>query len=365
MGSSAQHRIVSGRCPGREPGGRGSPMDNSYYDLLEVPPDASTEAILNAYRERLKETHPDVSDDDDAGERTRQLIEAKEVLTDETERARYDRLGHEQYVTAEDTPDYSGGPADRWWTATGDPGADGTGPTASDSTESRDSGSHAGATSRSAGTSGRADNSGGHDRWGTSTDATSSRNHQGASGGATRGRDQQNTSNDDTGGGDGKSTAGGHGRHTQRNSWRDGGFTDENGAAGGATWNAWNTESAYAVRGEAKGMLGSRLFPSSQSVILLAATFVLYPVLLGGALAPPFPLLVNLVLALCLVLTIAYLQSIPEIGILVFGAWTVLLPAIVVGLLQQPLFSLSVGIALASTALPLGLSILTRAVIRY
>lgn len=354
MGSSAQHRIVSGRCPGREPGGRGSPMDNTYYDLLDVRPDASTETILDAYRERLKETHPDVSDDDDAGERTRQLIEAKEVLTDEAERARYDRLGHEQYITAEHTPDSSGGPSDQWWTATEDPGGDGTGSTATDRTETQDSGSHAGATSRSAGTSGRADHSGDHDPWGTSDDATG-------------GADPQGTTDDATGEGDRKATsnAAGHDRHTQRNSWRDGGFTDENGAAGGDTWNAWNTDSAYAVRGEAEGLLGSRLFPSSQSLILLAATFVLYPVLLAGALAPPFPLLVNLVLGICLVLTIGYLQSIPEIGIVVFGAWTVLLPAIVVGLLQQPLFSLGVGIALAATALPLGLSLLTRAVIRY
>lgn len=82
-------------------------MGSEYYERLGVASDASTAEIAAAYRERLKETHPDVSDASDAGERTKRLIEAKEVLTDETERARYDRLGHDRYVTIEQgrTPD--------------------------------------------------------------------------------------------------------------------------------------------------------------------------------------------------------------------------------------------------------------------
>jgi hypothetical protein len=82
-------------------------MGGKYYERLGVPPDASTDEIAAAYREQLKDTHPDVSDASDAGERTKRLIEAKEVLTDETERARYDRLGHERYISIEQgrTPD--------------------------------------------------------------------------------------------------------------------------------------------------------------------------------------------------------------------------------------------------------------------
>jgi len=76
-------------------------MGDQYYDLLGVSPDASTEKIASAYRERLKETHPDINDGSDAGEQTKRLIEAKEALTDETERARYDRLGHDHYVSIE------------------------------------------------------------------------------------------------------------------------------------------------------------------------------------------------------------------------------------------------------------------------
>ncbi|MEF8974479.1 MAG: DnaJ domain-containing protein, partial [Haloarcula sp.] len=87
-------------------------MTETFYEVLGVPTDASTAAIEAAYRERLKETHPDVSDAADAGEATQRLIEARDVLTDEAERARYDRLGHDAYVAGErDTADDGGSDA--------------------------------------------------------------------------------------------------------------------------------------------------------------------------------------------------------------------------------------------------------------
>ncbi|WP_424004216.1 DnaJ domain-containing protein [Haloarcula salina] len=73
-------------------------MEATFYGVLGVDPDADEETIVRAYRERSKSAHPDVSDDPDAGERFKRLTTAKEVLTDEAERARYDRLGHETYV---------------------------------------------------------------------------------------------------------------------------------------------------------------------------------------------------------------------------------------------------------------------------
>ncbi|MDS0283301.1 DnaJ domain-containing protein [Haloarcula onubensis] len=73
-------------------------MSETLYGVLGVGPDCDSAAIERAYREQVKEHHPDVSDATDAGDRFRRLTTAKEVLTDETERARYDRLGHDRYV---------------------------------------------------------------------------------------------------------------------------------------------------------------------------------------------------------------------------------------------------------------------------
>lgn len=78
-------------------------MAGEYYERLGVSKDATVDEIESAYRERLKHVHPDVSDKGDARERTRDLIEAKKVLTDENKRARYDRLGHERFVATEFT----------------------------------------------------------------------------------------------------------------------------------------------------------------------------------------------------------------------------------------------------------------------
>lgn len=79
-------------------------MVETYYEVIGVSPDASESEIRTAYREALKETHPDVNDADDAGRRTQLLLRAKDVLTDDEERARYDRLGHDDYLAEASNP---------------------------------------------------------------------------------------------------------------------------------------------------------------------------------------------------------------------------------------------------------------------
>lgn len=69
-----------------------------FYERLGVSRDADVATIEKAYRERVQEYHPDVSDHDDAEELFRLLKEAEETLTDADERAHYDNLGHETYV---------------------------------------------------------------------------------------------------------------------------------------------------------------------------------------------------------------------------------------------------------------------------
>ena len=277
-------------------------IGKTYYELLGVPSDATTEDITAAYRERLKETHPDVSDDADASDRTKQLIEAKDVLTDDDERVRYDRLGHDKYVNGSVT------------SKNGHAGGHRSG-----RKRAHKATDHRGATTRSA------------------KDGQSKTSHADST---------TNTAS--------KSWYSGNGSQ-----WE----TDAS-QASHSPWDAWNSNRAYSVRGREEGLLGSRLFPPGQSLLLLSTTFLLYPVLLAGTLAGPFPLLVNVVLGGCLLGVVVYLQTIPEVGVLVFGGWAVLLPAILWGVFNLSPFTVPGAIALVATVLPLGLSLLTRAVIR-
>jgi molecular chaperone DnaJ len=73
-------------------------MPADLYDVLGVPDDASTEAIKRAYRERVREYHPDQNDHPDGDEQFKLVRAANDVLSDPAERKTYDRLGHREYV---------------------------------------------------------------------------------------------------------------------------------------------------------------------------------------------------------------------------------------------------------------------------
>lgn len=62
-----------------------------HYAVLGVEPDADRAAIERAYRERVKDVHPDHNDAPDADEQFRRVREARDVLVDPDARARYDR----------------------------------------------------------------------------------------------------------------------------------------------------------------------------------------------------------------------------------------------------------------------------------
>ena len=76
-------------------------MTQDFYEILGVSRDASEDEIEEAYREAVRNYHPDVSDDPDAEEKFKKAKKAKEVLTDEEQRQLYDRLGHERFIEAE------------------------------------------------------------------------------------------------------------------------------------------------------------------------------------------------------------------------------------------------------------------------
>ncbi|WP_267162180.1 J domain-containing protein [Halovenus salina] len=270
-------------------------MGDTYYELLGVSENASTDEIEEAYREQLKQSHPDVSDSQTASERTKRLIEAKETLTDPDERARYDRLGHAAYVS--------------------DSGH--TNPTAAspnrESTESR------------------------------------RRTHTGENQ-----TDQTHTTGN-------KATD----QHTR-------GQTTATNVGSGARWaqtersdsDPQNVNQAYAVERGRDALRYGGVFRDQHAFVLLATTFLVYPVLLFGALSPTFPLAVNLFVAACVVFIIAFLQSVPDLGVVVFGGWCVLLPPLLFLWLGVEVLSVQGILAMTAVFFPLGLSALTRVAIR-
>ena len=72
---------------------------NNYYDLLQVDRRAAQSEVKRAYRNKIQEFHPDRSDHEHAEEITYALNQAKQILLDQTERVRYNEIGHDQYYT--------------------------------------------------------------------------------------------------------------------------------------------------------------------------------------------------------------------------------------------------------------------------
>jgi hypothetical protein len=101
-------------------------MGETFYTVLGVDDGADREAIQRAYRALVKETHPDVSDSPNAAERFRRLTTARDVLVDDRERRRYDRLGHEAYVSRHvQNSTWTADPTDERAGTTDEPGAAG------------------------------------------------------------------------------------------------------------------------------------------------------------------------------------------------------------------------------------------------
>jgi molecular chaperone DnaJ len=65
-----------------------------YYEVLNVPRDASAEDLKSAFRQLARTYHPDVSQEPNAEERFKEINEAYAVLSDPEKRAAYDRYGH-------------------------------------------------------------------------------------------------------------------------------------------------------------------------------------------------------------------------------------------------------------------------------
>jgi curved DNA-binding protein len=64
-----------------------------YYQIMGLPRDASQDDIKRAYRKLARKYHPDVSKENDAEAKFKELGEAYEVLKDPEKRAAYEQLG--------------------------------------------------------------------------------------------------------------------------------------------------------------------------------------------------------------------------------------------------------------------------------
>src|SRR5512138_1720799 len=65
----------------------------TLYDLLEALPDDDADGLRAAFRKAAKANHPDFNPgDDEASARFRRIVRANAILSDQRQRAEYDRL---------------------------------------------------------------------------------------------------------------------------------------------------------------------------------------------------------------------------------------------------------------------------------
>ncbi len=79
-----------------------------YYEVLGVQRGSTKDEIKKSYRRLARQFHPDVSQEDGADERFKEINEAYEVLSDDDKRTAYDRFGHAGVNAGGGPADFSG-----------------------------------------------------------------------------------------------------------------------------------------------------------------------------------------------------------------------------------------------------------------
>jgi len=289
-------------------------MGRTYYEILEVSPDASHDEIRSAYRERVLETHPDHNDAPGAADAFQRVSRANEVLSDEAERARYDRLGHDAYVRFLD-----GGGRDH------DSGTDPQ--TAAERVRST-----ADATTH-----------------GSEADGGTSSHHARQRRDRRRRTARRRASEEWPFGPGDESTESDGSRATH------GGEGTEAGPADTADDSAFQ----YAVHDwDDEVDLERETRPITHTTaVTLGCLWLLYPAFVASSLTSAFPLTVNAVVAACTIGVVAYLLTWPRIGVLIFGSWSLLIPAGMIAFDVGPPLSVTGALALGFVWIPFGYAV--------
>ncbi|THH31683.1 hypothetical protein EUX98_g2491 [Antrodiella citrinella] len=96
-GPSPSQDTSTRRMGGRKIGSDAKPLETAYYDLLDVPIDATTDEIKKAYRRLAIKFHPDKNrDDPNAEERFKDIAIAYQTLSDPVLRKKYNEFGSKE-----------------------------------------------------------------------------------------------------------------------------------------------------------------------------------------------------------------------------------------------------------------------------
>ncbi|WP_126664695.1 J domain-containing protein [Haloterrigena salifodinae] len=349
-------------------------MGETYYDVLEVDSDATREEIQTAYRERVLETHPDHNDAPDAAEQFKRVSTAESVLTDGTERARYDRLGHESYVRL---ADHSAGETGDDSSASTD-GSDTSRRTASNASTAGSNASSSNAANAST-TSDSSTDASANATGSRTTQRTNSRTESKSDRGRAGGRSatgSSRTDSDRSGSQRGARTESHHARQRKRRrrqrtrqratgGWS---FGDETTAsatstrsgstatATGADVDAEASAFQYAVHDWTDDVdlewEGQSLEYST--AVTIGCCWLLYPVFIAVALTPVFSAPVKAIVVVCTLGLVGYLLTRPRVAAVLFGSWSLLFPIGMVWMDPVSSFSLVGLVALGFAWIPFG-----------
>ncbi|MFP8952475.1 J domain-containing protein [Natrialbaceae archaeon A-arb3/5] len=294
-------------------------MGESYYDVLGVGPDASRAEIRDAYRDRVLETHPDHNDDPDATEQFQRVSTAESVLTDGTERARYDRLGHDAYVRL----------ADQTTGTTGETDSSSMRSTSTE-THTETNGSTNRANESSAGRRANERSKGRHSS--TRSERAYARQQYWQQSASERTTTENWSSETERTGGETART----------------GADDESESGFRYAVQDWDDE--IELEEDHRSL-------DHSTTVTLGCIWLLYPLFLYATLTPWFSPVVNVILGVCTLGLVGYLLMIPRVATMILGFWSLFLPAGIAQFSIVDPFSLRGLLAIAFVWIPFGYAV--------